>query len=270
MSIAFASALEKEVKELKKELKNDLDSLEEFLTEESITEYEQWKNRVVQYFEHDIEHPVIDKTSKNDESSLLSNLDYLGLSFEQNDRAEADIRQIRSDLEPFYRKVQLFKPNNEESFIQTIWWFSQQGNVEILDFLRQIKDKPPFQSGKIMSLLRQAETEICRRECQGLWAFYCLNPEELMQAIEKMLVNKKEEPFAPLPELFSPISIEKAISQLEETKRMIQKVYKPDELKDWLATPNRNFLNESPQNVIIKGKIFRILQHFIRLGEGIS
>lgn len=279
--MSLGVGLKEVVNEARRELNDDLNSLKEFLPEESITKFEEDEERVVRYFENDIENPITDKTSKNGESSVLSSLDFLGLSFEQNEQAETDIKHLRSDdVEPVYRKVQLFKPDNEESFIQTIWWFSQQGKPAILDLLRQVKEKPPYKSDEIMFLLEQAQTEICKRECNNLpsfrkecktlESFYNLTSNQLKQAIEKMLLNEREDPFAPLPELFAPESIEKAIAQLEETRAMIQKVYKTGELKKWLTTQNRNFLDESPKGVILKGKVFRILQHFIRLGEGIS
>lgn len=278
MSSGVAPALEKRIQDAKDELVEDLTSLRAELPEESVNKFEETEEEIKLEFHRDIEYPVNRATEEtnnhikpeNGSSHLLSSINSLGLSFEQNKQAEAKVKELRGELEPLYRLVQLFHPESKENFITSIWWFSQQGKAKVLDALLQVRTKPPFKSEEIMLLLEQAQKEICKRECKDLITFYSLKSDELLQAIEKMIQNEREEPFAPLPELFAPPSVEKAITQLEETKRMIQRVYQTDELNNWLSTPNRNFLNETPKEVILKGKAFRILQHFIRLGEGIS
>jgi hypothetical protein len=239
------------------------------LPKEKVVEFKAKEEKVKFDFQCDIEDAVNQRPSKNGSSHVLSSINLLALSFEQNENAEAKAKELRVELEPLYREIQLFYPKSKENFITSLWWLSQQGKVNILDSLRKVKAKPSYESEEIMFLLEQSSKEICKRECRDLLSFYKLKPDELTRAIDKMIRNEREAPFAPLPDFFAPKTVEKAITQLENTKEMIEKVYEGDKLESWLSTPNRNFLNKSPKEVILKGKAFRILQHFIGLGEGI-
>ena len=265
-----AVVLKKKIEEAKEELKVDLTSLRDLLPQDIIPQFERGEEEVKQRFKRDIEYPVLKKGPVDDESHVLSSIDRLGRQFETNKRGEAEIKELRGGLEPLYRNIQLLYPSSEQDFTRSLWWIANQGKAKELDLIEQIEPQFYYKSKEITFIVDQAKKAIFKRESNTLMTFYAMTLDELTEAFEKMTLNLREEPFAPLPDLFVPATRGKAIIQLAETKDMIKKVYKGDEVKNWLETPNRHFLSETPKNVILKGKGFRILQHFIRLGEGIS
>lgn len=269
MGVAVGVALEEEVKRAREILEGDLASLQTQVPPENLSDFKKKKEKVKLDFQRDIENPLNQRPSKGGGSHLLSSISKLGLQVEK-EKAKGDIKDLRDDLEPLYREIQLIRPDSKVSFVQSLWWMFYRGTLKTLNILQEVESNPVFESEEILSLIKRARMEICQRETADLSAFYFLSPQELQQAIEKMIQNQEDSPLAPLPELFAPETIHKAVVQLEETKKYIEDAYNKKERKKWLLAPNRNFSNLTPKNVILKGKGFRILQHFIRIGEGIS
>lgn len=177
---------------------------------------------------------------------------------------------LNNETELLWRHLELSSAENEEDFKATVKWFSQRGTSNDLDLLKQIENDLPYKTGEVRFLIKLAQDEIFKRESKNLQKFYGLQAGDLSEAIDKMLRNEKDGEFSPLPDIFVPDSIAKAITQLEETRDIMEKVYENEKSETWLNAPNENFLGETPKNVILRGKAFRILQYFIRLGEGIT
>src|SRR5438045_730937 len=104
---AAAAGLEENIKEAREELEEDLTLLRDLAPRDSLHEFEKQVAEVKLGFERDIENPVNDIESGNESSHLLSSINSLSIKFGANKTAVDGIKELRRDLEPLYRKIQL-------------------------------------------------------------------------------------------------------------------------------------------------------------------
>jgi hypothetical protein len=150
--------------------------------------------------------------------------------------------------------------------IKSIWWYGERGGLEDLDLLNEKKTKA---DEEIRIVCEQSQLKIIDRHLKKLQEFFDLDAKQLLRIIEEMIVNRRTETFAPLPDYFVPPSHSKAILQLTETKDRLERLFPAKAaVKEWLATPKSDLLEKTPIEAIKEGKVFRVLQLILPFEEG--
>lgn len=85
------------------------------------------------------------------------------LSSEERDLFRSGVREWRGRAAHLARRYDLIMPPNQEDFLKSLWWMSENGDAGDLARLRQMKKDPPFNSDEIQKLLAAAEEAIHHR-----------------------------------------------------------------------------------------------------------
>jgi len=79
------------------------------------------------------------------------------------ERIEKEWSHLRGQAEILERRADLLSPSAQRQFEAAIMWSAERGGKDELDLLRQVKQKPPFKTKKIMELIDIAEEWITSR-----------------------------------------------------------------------------------------------------------
>lgn len=181
------------------------------------------------------------------------------LSDEGRDKIADELNELRKQYSVLYRRLKFADPPTEEGFLKTLYWIVENGAIEDLLVIQQIKKSPPYRSEEIELLFETAERRIRERadaSTSELRCFLNLTQEEYKKLIEG---NETSVPFP------SSSIIQKLCALKESLKALI----KPDKIKDWLRTPNPGFGGKSPHDLIVAGEIDRVLEVLAGLEDGV-
>lgn len=268
MSATATQMVKEELKADEITLVKELKNLQKCLSNGNLTEFQKKVEEIKKSFQEEMLKDLNEVARTKSWTSLMSQINNLKRFFLENQNeknVDEIIKKLVPDIESTYRKKEILENKN---VWQNLAYFSYKGTLEDIDFFRQVKIEFRLVTQDLERIDRTQDA-IYKRECRALLETFGLEPVQLREAVEAMIRNERTGSFAPLPEIFAPGNITKAIKQLEETKKLIDRALEDNEIEDWLLTKNKNFLNKTPKDLILMGKGFRILQYFIRLGEGI-
>ncbi len=151
----------------------------------------------------------------------------------------------------------------EKKLTATIWWFGEQGKIEELDFLQEVRIKA---TDDIRQLITQSQEKILARNTNNLLDFFNLRSDELLQSIDNTIKECESIKHPDFQKLFDAKKPTRVIEIYSEIKKVLEGSYGSNDVKKWLLMPNKVFEQNTPIEYLIRGKVFQVL-YFLRKVE---
>lgn len=179
-----------------------------------------------------------------------------------------DWHALRAKIEAVWRELELLHPSSEEDFIKSAWWMSQQGQIKHLDLLFKVKVNLPFSSTEVLRVVNESEQKIVERECGKLLDFFSLKPAQLVRGIEATIEKCRTVTSPYLKKAFNAERPTQVIVRLREAKRILEDLFEPPRIEQWLNSPLALFDGQSPREALLLGYTFPLLHLLKRFDEG--
>jgi hypothetical protein len=170
---------------------------------------------------------------------------------------------VREKSEARKRKLQVLRPPSLQDLQADIMWMAEQGTLEHLPVIHQVKSRVSELPREVEDLLNISEHRIVERffdPRNELQTFYRLYPMELARLIGMVDWNGEPQKLQ---------ATTHTVENLERIKTLLEDMFKQEEAVRWLHTPKRIFGDKTPLNVIADGGSDKILEVLTALEEGI-
>jgi hypothetical protein len=178
-----------------------------------------------------------------------------------------DWRDLHRKIEVQLRRLEILNSPNEQAYIASLWWISQQGTDSELDMLFKTREDPPYTSPEAISALAAAPLGIIKREEKDLLDFFYFSPEEVLRVIESTLKKSRAVSSPFLKKVSVATRPSQVISLLRKIRHILRSAFESERISCWLSAPLEVFDAKSPRDALLEGKTFQVLHLLERMDD---